>query len=393
MGLWLKLLVPGWGIKVRVPKLVLNYYIYSRLKQSTAKKISTEYPNPYAQYHKQYVNYFSFSHLQYNNFMSTSKSVNVVCDQYLRTIQFARSENTYKTYRNGLNLFIKMLAEKKININTMNVSSISDEHFAAFIAYLKYQSPATERLYLTAVKAFFEYITAEKLADINLVRIQLLIKQRSRKAGVRLPQFPKNEIDLVLEKVDQLRTLQTEGEAERLINYRDRAFIFCLADTGLRVHEACKLRRGDINWYELRAIVIGKGNREAVVRFSERSIQKIKEYINLRAELDGATGISLSALPIFARHDKGAGKKIAPITTTTGRNIVTARVVEFLGKSAAGTITPHSFRHYFVTRILQASGNLKLAQSLARHTNIAVTQRYAHINDDELDRGYKDIFE
>ncbi|OJX41419.1 MAG: hypothetical protein BGO78_01425 [Chloroflexi bacterium 44-23] len=324
--------------------------------------------------------------------MDSIPTISAVCEQYLRTIQFARSENTYKTYRNGLNLFLKMLAEKKIDISTMNISFLSDEQFAAFIAYLKYQSPATERLYLTSVKAFYEYITSEKLAEINLVRIQLLIKQRSRKAGVRLPQFPKSEIDVVLEKADQLSNLHTDGEVERLINYRDRAFLFCLADTGLRVHEACKLRRGDINWFELRAIVIGKGNREAVVRFSERSIQKIKEYINLRAELDGATGISLSALPIFARHDKGAGKKITPITTTTGRNIVTARVVEFLGQSAAGTITPHSFRHYFVTRILQASGNLKLAQSLARHTNIAVTQRYAHINDDELDRGYKDIF-
>jgi len=58
-----------------------------------------------------------------------------------------------------------------------------------------------------------------------------------------------------------------------------------------------------------------------------------------------------------------------------------------------GTITPHSFRHYFVTRVLQASGNLKLAQELARHRNIAVTQRYAHLSDNELDQGYFEIFE
>jgi integrase/recombinase XerC len=46
-----------------------------------------------------------------------------------------------------------------------------------------------------------------------------------------------------------------------------------------------------------------------------------------------------------------------------------------------------------VTVVLRASGNLKLAQELARHKNIAVTQRYAHLSDDELDRGYYDIFE
>jgi hypothetical protein len=30
---------------------------------------------------------------------------------------------------------------------------------------------------------------------------------------------------------------------------------------------------------------------------------------------------------------------------------------------------------------------------LARHSNIQVTQRYAHLSDDELDKGYYEIFE
>ena len=64
-----------------------------------------------------------------------------------------------------------------------------------------------------------------------------------------------------------------------------------------------------------------------------------------------------------------------------------------LGNEAVGLITPHSFRHYFVTTVLRASGNLKLAQELARHRSITVTQRYAHLNDDELDKGYWDIFD
>jgi integrase len=101
----------------------------------------------------------------------------------------------------------------------------------------------------------------------------------------------------------------------------------------------------------------------------------------------------LSSLPLFARHDRGAGVKIKPMTTTTGRNIVSERIVEFLGPDVVGTITPHSFRHYFVTRVLRASGNLKLAQELARHKNIAVTQRYAHLSDDELDKGYWNAIE
>jgi integrase len=178
-----------------------------------------------------------------------------------------------------------------------------------------------------------------------------------------------------------------------LRNLRDRAFLLTLADSGLRVHEACRLRRGDIDWKEGKALIIGKGNRQDIIRFSSRSMQALKDYLKARGTLDGASGRPLTSLPVFARHDKGAGEAVKPITTRTGQNIVNQRVEETLGKAAVGTVTPHSFRHYFVTTVLQGSGNLKLAQELARHRNIQVTQRYAHLAEDELDRGYWEIFE
>jgi integrase/recombinase XerC len=159
------------------------------------------------------------------------------------------------------------------------------------------------------------------------------------------------------------------------------------------VHEACALRRGDLDWNEGQAIIIGKGDKQAVIRFSSRSLRALKDYLAVRASIDGESGRSLTSLPLFARHDKGAGKKIKPISTTTGRDIVHARVVQALGDVGQKWITPHSFRHYFVTSVLRASGNLKLAQELARHANIQVTQKYAHLSDDELDQGYHEIFD
>jgi integrase len=153
------------------------------------------------------------------------------------------------------------------------------------------------------------------------------------------------------------------------------------------------LKISDIDLKESKVYLVRKGDQEAVVRFSKRSLATLRDYLNARAKLDGASGRPLPSLPLFARHDKGAGKKIKPITTTTGRNIVEQRVRESIGEDAVGTITPHSFRHYFVTTVLRGSGgNLKLAQALARHRNISVTQRYAHLSDDELDRMW-DIFD
>jgi integrase/recombinase XerC len=325
--------------------------------------------------------------------MNRSSSIIGVIQQYINSVSSARSENTGRTYQNAMNAFQIMLQERHFDPHTTPIESLPEDSVTWFIGFLKVYSPTTERLYLTALTGFFEYLSAERLCEINLPRVRLLVRQRARKPGLRLPQFPYNNIEIILDYVYNIAGYPTDDEQARLINYRDRAFLITLAHTGLRVHEACGLRRGDIDWNEGRAVVIGKGNQQAVVRFSRRSLTAVRDYLSIRSSLDGASGRTLASLPLFARHDKGAGKKIKPITTTTGRNIVTQRVREALGEEAVGTITPHSFRHYFVTVVLRGSGNLKLAQELARHKNIAVTQRYAHLSDDELDKGYWNIFE
>jgi site-specific recombinase XerD len=325
--------------------------------------------------------------------MNKRTPIGHVIDEYIHTVTSARSANTGRTYHNAMNAFRFMLADHKLPPDTTSISALPEDAITWFITALKVYSATTERLYLTALTGFYEYLSAERLCEINLPRLRLIIRQRARKPGPRLPQFPYNNIEKMIDNANKIVLMPAEAPLSQLINYRDRALLLTLADTGLRVHEACSLRRGDIDWNEGRALIIGKGNQQAVVRFSRRALNAIKDYLSLRATLDGASGRILASLPLFARHDRGAGKIIKPITTTTGRNIVTQRVSEALGPEAIGTITPHSFRHYFVTVVLRASGNLKLAQELARHKNIAVTQRYAHLSDDELDKGYWDIFE
>lgn len=315
-------------------------------------------------------------------------------EAYLDSVQLSRSENTARTYSNALDSFIYSLRDHDRKLQEEPVEQLSEDFIAEFAADLKGYAPNTEQLYLTAVTGFYEYLAAEKLAEINLPRLRMLIKRRSRRPGQRLPQFPKSDLEDVIDYAKTLNQQPAEVMRGRLQLLRDRAFILTLADTGLRVHEACNLRRGDLDWNEAKAVVVGKGNRQAVIRFSLRALNALRDYLQARAEMDGAFGRSLSSLPLFARHDRGAGSRVEPISTTTGRNIVNHRVREALGPRAVGTITPHSFRHYFVTEVLQGSGgNLKLAQKLARHKNIQVTQRYAHLSDDELDRGYWEIFE
>jgi len=327
-----------------------------------------------------------------------SPVISDVMEAYLRLVERSRSKHTKLSYKNALQVFSEVLRKQSLDPSTTPIENLTEDLLGPLVDYLNVFSPATEQLYLQAAKGFYLYVDSERLAPINQSRVSVLIRQRSRRPGVRILQFPSTDIEALLDKVESVESLITSAENEDLSDnilraYRDRAFLLTLADTGFRVHEACNLRRGDIDWNEQRAVVIGKGNKQAVVRFTNRSLQAIKDYLQQRAALDGNSGRQLSSLPLFARHDKGAGKKVKPITPTTGRNIVKERVKQFLGDDLAGKITPHSFRHYFVTTVLRGTGNLKIAQELARHKNIQVTQRYTHLSDDELDKAYYDVFE
>ena len=305
--------------------------------------------------------------------------INQAVDQYLHVKRLSRSEPTYRAYRTALTAFMGL------DDPAGPVDQLTEDPIAPFADYLKDLSPATERLYLQAVKGFYEYLDSQQLAKINISRVKSLITLHARRPGTPLPQFPYDDIGRILAEINK--------SPIDLITARDKAFLLTLGDTGLRVHEACNLRRGDINWHEGYALVIGKGNKQAVVRFTARALDAIKEYLSMRSTLDGATGRQVGSLPVFARHDRGAGKQVIQITTTTGRQIVELRVKEILGPASVGKITPHSFRHYFVTTVLRGSGNLKLAQELARHSDTQITQRYIHLSNDELDKGYRDIFE
>jgi len=312
---------------------------------------------------------------------------------YLEEVERSKSDNTTATYKFAIDRFAEVLKSNGLDIEKEDVTTLNVVTISWFIASLDDLKPSSERLYITAVKNFFIYLKAFEFNDINVEKLNHLIRRGARKVQGRIPEYPKQEVEDLIAFVERMQIPENAGQRERLRILRDKAFIITLADTGLRVHEACKLTREDVNLEEGKAVITGKGNTRAVVRFSTRSLRALKAYLRARAELDGESGKPLAKLPVFARHDKRVGNKIKPISTNTGRNIVAERVQEALGWEMK-EITPHTLRHRFVTEIVKKTGgNIRLAQILARHKNITVTQRYTHMVNEELDQGYYDVFE
>ena len=117
----------------------------------------------------------------------TTPTIAQAARKYIDSVSLARSANTARTYNNALSAFLEVLRQNKINPDDKSPNDLPEEAIAWFAMALKDKSPATERLYLIATAGFYEYLAAERLTSPNLPRVRMLIRQRSRRPGQRLP--------------------------------------------------------------------------------------------------------------------------------------------------------------------------------------------------------------
>lgn len=278
-----------------------------------------------------------------------------------------RSPKTIFAYQNALMQFVKVVGDD---------AELNTETYVKFLVSLKRKAPSTQTVYTTAVLKFFAF---HKAGNPNELREAT--EHHTRHQGRRIVNFNREAVEKVIEHCASLT-----GDLEA---WRDRAFVLTLADTGLRISEACALKRSDIDWLEGRAIIIGKGDKQAVIRFSNRSIEAMKFYLHARSTVEPNSRIPIGSQPVFARHDIRASKKIRPITAGGMWKAIKLRIEEAGVERSA--VRLHDFRHYFVTMTYLAKGNLKLSQELARHESINTTNRYAHFSS-EADKAYDEIF-
>lgn len=279
-------------------------------------------------------------------------------DTYLAHVRERLSPKTHLTYQTVLTVFLQIVGED---------APLDKNTYVAFLKKTTDINPSTQKLCRSAIKQLYLFFFDE--TGVHSDSLKQADKQYALRSEYSIPDIHFPEIKKVLSFVQALH-----GDLSAL---RDKAFILTLADSGLRIFEACSLRVGQINWNEYTAIIKGKGNRKGLVNFSNRSMFAMRAYLASRQTLDGATGKPLTSLPVFARHDKRVSDKIKPIGTAGMWYAVKGRIQE--AGVDPNLIRIHDFRHYFVSVAYASSGNLKLAQLLARHKHIEMTGHYAHL--------------
>ena len=121
-------------------------------------------------------------------------TISQAIDDFIDIVSLSRSKSTATTYRFALQAFKEILKLNKLDPAISDLDNLTEGAVSWFASALKDHSPSTERLYLTAVTLFYEFLVANYSADINLHNLRLRIRQHTRTPVLRLPQFPKENI-------------------------------------------------------------------------------------------------------------------------------------------------------------------------------------------------------
>jgi len=289
-------------------------------------------------------------------------------DQYADYLRLQRnvSPHTLRNYLSDLRQFEEFLnqrakenAEKKIPLEDVTIHVVR-----AYLASLsKNNKKSSIGRKLAALKGFFRYLLREKKIQSDPLAWISTPKQEKP-----LPAFL---------SVDDVFRLLGGIQGDGLLTIRDRAILETFYSTGVRVSELVGLDWNDVD-FQLGIIrVVGKGSKERIVPIGEMALKALRNYgdeqaIKWRRAAKGDTAV-------FLNHRGGR------ITTRS-----VGRMVEKYLKAAgiAVRMGPHGLRHTFATHLLNGGADLRVIQELLGHASLSTTQRYTHLNLDQLTAVY-----
>lgn len=174
---------------------------------------------------------------------------------------------------------------------------------------------------------------------------------------------------------------------------RERAIVEMLASTWCRVSELAQIRIDEI--HDGKVIVHGKGGKDREVYINARASVILDSYLQERKDTNpylfpkmagrfsqrSGTG---STSPEWYRHPDC----VDPHEPTTAGTI--ERIIRRIGqKAGVENAHPHRFRRTGATLALRQGMPLTTVSRLLGHENIATTQIYLDISDDELELAHR----
>jgi len=155
---------------------------------------------------------------------------------------------------------------------------------------------------------------------------------------------------------------------------RNKALVHMLADAGLRISEALRLRIEDVQ-FGTRTLSVreGKGGKDGIGFFGAETAHALRAWLATRH------GAMAEDFLFVSRGGRALSKDYA--THLLHRLSVRAGLPRKLG--------PHALRHYAATSILRQTGDLELVRQVLRHESLTMSLRYARLAAPEISRKFR----
>jgi integrase/recombinase XerC len=159
---------------------------------------------------------------------------------------------------------------------------------------------------------------------------------------------------------------------------RDKALIQVMYSAGLRISEIVGLSLKKIEKDFCGAKIIGKGDKEREVFFSDEAREALLAYLPMRR----------ARIPKDSPTDRlFVNRQGRPISVPGVRWIIN----QYAERSGLGkNIHPHALRHSFATHMVNSGCDVRVVQELLGHASISTTQRYTHVSAERLKHVYQE---
>lgn len=160
-----------------------------------------------------------------------------------------------------------------------------------------------------------------------------------------------------------------EKEYKRMLKYSSgevHYFMLLIANTGLRISEACQVRKSDLSIAEIKITNKGKSRVIGIPVWLKKQLLAWSQVKQLK---DGDFIFNKTQ-----QYYRGALK------ITAGK-----------AKVNLNKVYPHSFRHFFAKMFIKNGGDSTVLQQMLGHSDIATTTIYTHLNQSELARTFSTV--
>ena len=275
------------------------------------------------------------------------------------TVEKGLAKNSLSSYATDLRQFGRYLAEKEIDLESVDRLKIVRYFQSLRSAGISARSVARA---LAAIRGMFRFLVAERHLKHDPTE-----NLENPKVWATLPKsIQPDEVEALLRAPD---VSSAEGQ-------RDAAMLELLYATGLRVSELIRVRVDDLVMDAGFLRTVGKGSKERIVPFGEAARASIVRYIEGgRRDLDR-----------FGDPHLFLSRRGRPMT----RQSFWMKIVRYARAAGIRTsISPHVLRHSFATHLLENGADLRSVQLMLGHSDISTTQIYTHVSRARLQKIYE----